>query len=65
MTVGPAFKYQEANILDLKLAGKQIPATVGEGDKFRFVAEVGEFNPPSASSSSTRSRRKSVAKRWA
>ncbi|MFF9395955.1 DUF4839 domain-containing protein [Streptomyces griseoluteus] len=42
--VGPAFKYEDANILDLKLTGKKIPATVGAGDKFRFVAEVGEFN---------------------
>ncbi|MCG5456328.1 DUF4839 domain-containing protein [Micromonospora sp. PSH03] len=43
--VGPAFKYEDVNILDLKLTGKQIPATVGEGDTFRFVAEVGEFKP--------------------
>jgi hypothetical protein len=43
-TVGPAFKYEDVNILDLKLTGKKIPATVGEGDKFRFVAEVREFN---------------------
>ncbi|WP_406326978.1 DUF4839 domain-containing protein [Streptomyces sp. NBC_01617] len=43
-TVGPAFKYEDVNIFDLKLTGKKIPATVGEGDKFRFVAEVGEFN---------------------
>lgn len=44
-TVGPAFKYEDVNIFDLKLTGKKIPATVGAGDKFRFVAEVGEFNP--------------------
>ncbi|MEV6209587.1 DUF4839 domain-containing protein [Kitasatospora sp. NPDC051914] len=42
-TVGPAFKYEDVNILDLKLSGKEIPDTVGAGDKFRFVAEVGEF----------------------
>jgi hypothetical protein len=42
--VGPAFKYEDVNIFDLKLTGKKIPATVGVGDKFRFVAEVGEFN---------------------
>ncbi|MBK3631474.1 DUF4839 domain-containing protein [Streptomyces sp. MBT97] len=42
--VGPAFKYEDVNILDLKLTGKKIPATVGTGDKFRFVAEVGEFD---------------------
>ncbi|MDX2646133.1 DUF4839 domain-containing protein [Streptomyces sp. PA03-1a] len=43
-TAGPAFKYEDVNISDLKLTGKKIPANVGAGDKFRFVAEVGEFN---------------------
>lgn len=43
-TVGPAFKFEDVNIFDLSLTGKEIPATVGAGDKFRFVAEVGEFN---------------------
>ncbi|GAA1758422.1 DUF4839 domain-containing protein [Luedemannella helvata] len=42
--VGPAFKFEDVNILDLKLTGKKIPTSVGEGDKFRFVAEVGKFN---------------------
>lgn len=42
--IGPAFKYEDVNILDLKLTGMEIPATVRAGDKFRFVAEVGEFN---------------------
>ncbi|MFI2640605.1 DUF4839 domain-containing protein [Streptomyces sp. NPDC018610] len=42
--VGPAFKYEDVNISDLKLTGKKVPAAVGAGDKFRFVAEVGEFN---------------------
>jgi hypothetical protein len=42
--VGPAFKYEDVSISDLKLTGKKIPATVGAGDKFRFVAEVGEFD---------------------
>ncbi|WP_329453730.1 DUF4839 domain-containing protein (plasmid) [Streptomyces sp. NBC_01724] len=42
--IGPAFKYEDVNILDLKLTGTEIPATVRAGDKFRFVAEVGEFN---------------------
>ncbi|MFF3431763.1 DUF4839 domain-containing protein [Streptomyces sp. NPDC002602] len=41
---GPAFKYEDVNVLDLKLTGTEIPATVRAGDKFRFVAEVGEFN---------------------
>ncbi|MFE5300062.1 DUF4839 domain-containing protein [Streptomyces sp. NPDC056632] len=44
--VGPNFKYEDAGISDLKLTGKKIPATVGEGDKFHFVAVVGEFNTP-------------------
>lgn len=41
---GPAFKYEDVNISGLNLTGEKIPATVGEGDTFRFVAEVGEFN---------------------
>jgi hypothetical protein len=32
------------NVSDLKLTGKKLPATVGTGDKFRFVAQVGDFN---------------------
>lgn len=43
-TGGPNFKYEDVNTGNLNLTGKQIPATVGVGDKFRFVAEVGEFN---------------------
>ncbi|MFG3205800.1 DUF4839 domain-containing protein [Streptomyces sp. NPDC048192] len=43
-TVGPAFKYENVNTSDLRLTGKNIPATVGTGDKFHFVAKVGEFN---------------------
>ncbi|MFJ5269350.1 DUF4839 domain-containing protein [Streptomyces sp. NPDC088358] len=43
-TVGPAFKYEDVNTFDLQLTGKKLPATVGAGDKFRFVAEVREFN---------------------
>ncbi len=42
--VGPAFMYEDVNIFDLELTGKNIPATVGAGDEFRFVAEVGHFN---------------------
>ncbi|XMN04814.1 DUF4839 domain-containing protein [Streptomyces griseobrunneus] len=41
--IGPAFKYEDVNILDLKLTGTEIPATVRAGDKFRFMAEVDEF----------------------
>jgi hypothetical protein len=43
-TVGPAFKYEDVNVFDLNLTGDKIPAAVGEGDRFRFVAEVREFN---------------------
>jgi hypothetical protein len=43
-TTGPAFKYENVNLPDLHLTGKQAPATISEGDKFRFVAKVGEFN---------------------
>lgn len=43
-TAGPAFKYEDVNISDLKPTGKKIPATIGAGDKFRFVAKVGEFH---------------------
>ncbi|KQV16614.1 DUF4839 domain-containing protein [Kitasatospora sp. Root107] len=42
--IGPAFKYEDVNILDLKLTGRNTPATVRAGDTFRFVAKVGEFN---------------------
>ncbi|MGW2770864.1 DUF4839 domain-containing protein [Streptomyces sp. NPDC001275] len=43
-TDGPNFKYEDVNTGNLHLTGKQVPATVGVGDKFRFVAEVVEFN---------------------
>ncbi|MFB6820267.1 DUF4839 domain-containing protein [Streptomyces virginiae] len=42
--IGPAFKYEDVNSLDLKLTGRDTPATVRAGDRFRFVAKVGEFN---------------------
>ncbi|MER5480852.1 DUF4839 domain-containing protein [Streptomyces sp. NPDC002734] len=44
-TDGPGFKYENVNTGDLNLTGKDIPPTIGVGDKFRFVAEVVEFNP--------------------
>ncbi|ALC19840.1 DUF4839 domain-containing protein [Streptomyces pristinaespiralis] len=44
-TIGPAFKYEDVNVFNLNLTGEEIPATVGTGDKFRFIAKVGEFNP--------------------
>ncbi|MFF3617331.1 DUF4839 domain-containing protein [Streptomyces sp. NPDC002580] len=34
-------------LLTARLTGEKTPATVGEGDKFRFVAEVGEYNAAS------------------
>ncbi|MEY2243259.1 DUF4839 domain-containing protein [Streptomyces sp. BF23-18] len=43
-TDGPNFKYEDVNTGNLHLTGKQVPATVAVGDKFRFVAEVVEFN---------------------
>ncbi|MEU2447313.1 DUF4839 domain-containing protein [Streptomyces althioticus] len=43
-TVGPAFKYEDVNVAELSLTGKDVPAAIGVGDKFRFVAEVGDFN---------------------
>ncbi|MFJ3622467.1 DUF4839 domain-containing protein [Streptomyces iakyrus] len=44
-TDGPNFKYEDVNMGNLHLTGEQVPATVAVGDKFRFVAEVIEFNP--------------------
>ncbi|KQX49912.1 MULTISPECIES: DUF4839 domain-containing protein [unclassified Streptomyces] len=43
-TVGPAFTYEDVNVFDLRPTGKKIPAAVGEGDTFRFVARVGTFD---------------------
>ncbi|MGW7568966.1 DUF4839 domain-containing protein [Streptomyces tendae] len=42
--VGPFFKFGDLNIADLNLTGKEIPATIGAGDKFPFVVQVREFN---------------------
>jgi hypothetical protein len=44
-TVGPNFKFEDVNVFDLNLTGAKIPNAVGEGDRFRFVAQVGEYNP--------------------
>lgn len=44
-TVGPAFKFEDVNVFDLNLTGAKIPDSVGEGDRFRFVAQVVEYNP--------------------
>lgn len=43
--VGPAFKFEDVNVFDLNLTGAKIPDSVGEGDRFRFVAQVLEYNP--------------------
>lgn len=44
-TVGPSFKFEDVNVFDLNLAGAKSPDTVGEGDRFRFVAQVVKYNP--------------------
>lgn len=44
-TRGPAFKYEDVNMLNLKLTGNDVPSFVGEGDTFRFTAEVDEYDP--------------------
>jgi hypothetical protein len=44
-TVGPAFKFEDVNVSDLNLTGAKIPDSVGEGDRFRFVAQVVRYNP--------------------
>jgi hypothetical protein len=44
-TIGPDFKYEDVNVFDLNLAEANRPDTVGEGDRFLFVAKIGEFNP--------------------
>ncbi|QES57703.1 DUF4839 domain-containing protein [Streptomyces venezuelae] len=44
---GPAFTYQDVNTQQLKLTGQDVPAGVRAGDRFRFVAEVGEFDAKS------------------
>lgn len=44
-TVGPAFKFEDVNVFDLNLTGAKNPDSVGEGDRFRFVAQVVKYNP--------------------
>jgi hypothetical protein len=43
-TVGPDFKYENVNISELRLAGEESSVPVVEGDRFRFVARIVEFN---------------------
>lgn len=44
-TRGPAFKYEDVNMFDLKFTGATAPSYVGEGDTFRFTGEVDEYDP--------------------
>jgi hypothetical protein len=44
-TTGPAFQFVDVNVLDLNLTGSHVPDRIGEGDRFDFVAQVGEYNP--------------------
>jgi hypothetical protein len=44
-TVGPAFKFEDVNVFELNLTGAEIPDSVGEGDRFHFVAQIVEYNP--------------------
>jgi hypothetical protein len=44
-TVGPAFKFADVSVSDLNLTGAKNGDSVGEGDRFRFVARVVEYNP--------------------
>jgi hypothetical protein len=39
-TVGPSFKFEDVNVFDLNLTGEDVPDSVGEGDRFHFVAKV-------------------------
>ncbi|MFH8429017.1 DUF4839 domain-containing protein [Streptomyces sp. NPDC018056] len=43
-TDGPNFKYEDVNTGNLRLTGREVPAAIAVGDKFRFIAEVIEFN---------------------
>jgi hypothetical protein len=43
-TVGPGFKFEDVNVFDLKLTGTKIPDSVGDGDRFRFVAQIVKYN---------------------
>jgi len=43
--VGPSFQFEDVNVYDLNVNGSHDPTFVREGDRFRFVAKVGEFNP--------------------
>ncbi len=42
-TVGPIFKYEDVNYYDFNLTGKDAPASIDVGDRFRFLAEVDRY----------------------
>ena len=44
-TLGPAFKFEDVNYIDLNLAGAEDRDSVREGDLVRVVAQVDEYNP--------------------
>jgi hypothetical protein len=41
---GPAFKFEDVNVFDLKLTGTKDPGSVGDGDRFRFVAQIVRYS---------------------
>ena len=41
---GPAFKFQDVNIADLRMTGTNVPDGVRPGDNLHIVAQVGDFN---------------------
>jgi hypothetical protein len=43
-TKGPSFQFRNVNMFDLNLRDRSVDLPA-EGEKFRFIAEVGEFNP--------------------
>ena len=44
-TRGPAFKFEDVNYLDFKLAGPNIPDAIRAGDLLHVVARIDEYNP--------------------
>jgi hypothetical protein len=44
-TVGPDFKFEDVSVSDLNLTGAKNGDPVAEGDRFRFVASLVEYNP--------------------
>jgi hypothetical protein len=42
--VGAAFKFEDVNVFDLHLTGAKIPDYVGNGDRFRFVAQIVKYD---------------------